>query len=92
MYKITDYSYNQAQKLNVNIKPSKKGNFKVDVHDIAGNYITSIGDKNYNDYPTYIQNYGKEYADERRKLYKKRHEKDRKVKNSRGFYADKILW
>jgi hypothetical protein len=92
MYKITDYSYNQAKKLNVKIKPSNTGNFKIDVFDFTGKLITSIGDKNYNDYPTYIKNNGLEYAEERRKLYKKRHEKDRKVKNSRGYYADKILW
>lgn len=92
MYKITDYSYNQAKKLNVNIKPSNKSNYKIDIYDIAGNLITSIGHKDYKDYPTYLKENGKEYAEERRKLYKKRHEKDRNIKNSRGFYADKILW
>jgi hypothetical protein len=92
MYKITDYSYNQAKKLNVKIKPSKKGDSKIDVYDNLNNYITSIGNKNYNDYPNYILEKGKKYANERRTLYKKRHEKDRNVKNSRGFYADKILW
>ena len=92
MYKITDYSYNQAKKLNVKIKPSKKSNSKIDVYDNLNNYITSIGHKNYNDYPTYILEKGKKYADERRKLYKTRHEDDRKVKNSRGYYAGKILW
>ena len=35
---------------------------------------------------------GKEYADERRRLYKIRHNKDRLVKNSNGYYADKLLW
>jgi hypothetical protein len=92
MYKITEYSFDQAKKLNVTIKPSNKANYKIDVYDLAGKYITSIGDKNYNDYPTYIKNKGQTYADERRKLYKKRHEKDRNVKNSRGYYTDKILW
>ena len=92
MYKITDYSYNQAKKLNVNIKPSTKANFKIDIYDIAGNLITSIGHKDYKDYPTYLKENGKDYAEERRKLYKKRHEKDRSIKGSRGYYADKILW
>lgn len=92
MYKIKDYSYNQAKKLNVKIKPSKKNNYKIDVLDNKNNYITSIGHKDYSDYPTYILEKGKQYADERRKLYKKRHEDDRKVKKSRGYYADKILW
>jgi hypothetical protein len=31
-------------------------------------------------------------AKERRKLYKVRHKKDRNVKNSNGYYADKLLW
>jgi len=35
---------------------------------------------------------GKEYADERRRLYKMRHEKDRNKVGSPGFYADKLLW
>ena len=55
-------------------------------------YILEQGNKKYNDYPTYILEKGKKYADERRKLYKLRHEDDRNIKNSRGFYADKILW
>ena len=92
MYKITDYSYNQAKKLNVKIKPSQKGNSKIDVYDNLNNYITSIGHKDYKDYPTYMLEQGNKKAEERRKLYKKRHEDDRKVKNSRGYYADKILW
>jgi hypothetical protein len=50
-----------------------------------------------NDYPTYLAkekkgSYEKGYADKRRKLYKDRHEKDRKVVGSNGYYADKILW
>jgi hypothetical protein len=35
---------------------------------------------------------GKAYADERRRLYKIRHSKDRNVKGSDGYYADKLLW
>ena len=31
-------------------------------------------------------------AKKRRKLYKIRHKNDRSVKNSNGFYADKLLW
>ena len=32
------------------------------------------------------------YANKRRELYKNRHKSDRKVQNSAGFYADRILW
>ena len=91
MYNITDYSKKQAKKLNVEIKPSSKKNKKIDV--IKNNkVIVSIGDSRYNDYPTYIKEKGKVYADERRRLYKIRHKKDIQQKNTAGFYADKILW
>ena len=91
MYHITSYSQKQASKLNVTIKPSKKKDKKIDVIK-NGNIIASIGNKNYKDYPTYIIDNGKSYADKRRKLYRLRHRKDLLVKNSPGFYANKILW
>ena len=39
-----------------------------------------------------VKTKGKAYADERRRLYKIRHSKDRNVRGSDGFYADKLLW
>jgi hypothetical protein len=54
--------------------------------------ISSIGDIRFNDFPTYIEKNGKEFAEKRRKLYKIRHKKDRNIKGSNGYYADKILW
>ena len=92
MYQITDYSYNQAKKLNVKITPSKFLKYKIDIYDKNNKYMFSIGDDRYYDYPTYLLNYNKEYADKRRKLYKLRHQKDREIIGSRGWYADKILW
>lgn len=91
MYKITEYSYNQAKKLGVEIKPSKTKNKKIDVYK-NGRKLYSIGDIHYGDYPTYLREFGKNIADERRRRYKQRHEKDRKIIGSRGYYADKILW
>jgi len=91
VYQIKPYSYEQAKKLNVEIKPSNKKDKKIDVYKDK-KYICSIGDINYYDYPTYIQNNGITYANERRKLYKQRHNKNRNIKNSSGYYADKILW
>ena len=93
MYHITDYSKQQAKKLNVDIKPSNKKNKKIDV--IKNNtIIASIGDIRYNDYPHYLlsKSHGKEYADQRRKLYKIRHKNDIHIKNTAGFFANKILW
>jgi len=91
MYKITDYSKKQANKLNVHIKPSNKKNKKIDVIK-NGKIIASIGNINYKDYPNYIKSDGIKYAEKRRELYKKRHKNDINIKNSAGFYADKILW
>ena len=91
MYKITNYTKEQAKKLNVTVKPSSNPKRKIDVFK-NGVKIASCGDINYNDYPTHILNYGKEYADERRRLYKLRHNNDRNKEGSIGYYSDKLLW
>ena len=91
MYHITNYSKKKAKELDVQIRPSTNPKKKLDVYK-DNNKIASIGSINYNDYPTYIIKNGLKYANERRKLYKQRHEKDRFVKNSNGFFADRILW
>jgi hypothetical protein len=95
-YKILPYSFEQAKKLNVTIKPSTNILKKIDVFK-KGNKIASVGARGMNDYPTYMQKekngyYEKGYANKRRKLYKQRHEKDRHIVGSAGYYADKILW
>lgn len=92
MYKIRPYSYNRAKELGIDIKPSTRKGKKIDVFDKYGNYIVSIGDIRYADYPTYIEMEGETFANSRRKLYKIRHEKDRKQVGSAGYYADKLLW
>ena len=90
-YQITEYSKIQAGKLGVDIKPSKSKGKKIDVYK-DDKKITSIGATGYKDYPTYVKTKGKAYADERRKLYKERHQKDRTKYGSRGWFTDKILW
>ena len=91
-YVIKDYTKQKARQLGVVIKPSNNPKYKLDVYNTTGELITRVGATGYKDYPTYILENGKEYADKRRELYKKRHEKDRKVIGSRGYYADKLLW
>ena len=91
MYQIKEYSYNKAKSLNVIIKPSTRKGKKIDVYK-NNNYIVSIGALGMNDYPTYIEKYGIEYANERRLLYRKRHKKDLNKPNSAGYYASNILW
>jgi len=88
MYKIKDYSYKKAKELGVEIKPSTNKNKKIDVIK-KGKVIASIGDINYKDYPTYIQEKGLSYAKERRRLYNIRHFKDKSIV---GKYSKKLLW
>ena len=90
-YTITQYTYNQANKLGVNIKHSTNKKKKLDVFK-KGKKLCSIGAYGMNDFPTYIQLKGRAYANTRRKLYKIRHTRDRKIKGSCGWFADKLLW
>jgi hypothetical protein len=93
MYKILPYTYKQAKKLHVIVQPSRKKQYKIDVFDShTHEFIASVGAIGYSDYPTYMETHGKRFAQERRRLYKIRHEKDRHEKYSRGYYADQLLW
>ena len=91
MYKISKSVLNRADVLGVQIKPSTNKTKKIDVFK-SGLKVASVGALGYKDYYTYIDSDGKKYADERRRLYKIRHEKDRLKKGSPGYYADKLLW
>ena len=91
MYFITPYTQQQAKKIGVSVKPSRKVDKKLDVFR-GGDFIGSIGTKGMGDYPTYLRTEGKEYADERRKLYKKRHQNNRMKKWSKGWLSDNLLW
>ena len=91
MYEITSYSQEQAKRLGVTIKPSTNKKKKIDVFK-NGEKIASIGAMGYGDFGVFLKEKGKEYAEKRRQAYKKRHEKDRHVKGTNGYYADQILW
>jgi hypothetical protein len=88
---ITSYSKKQAKRLGVDIKPSTKKNKKIDVYK-DGKLVASVGAKGYKDYPTYLKTEGKKIADERRKLYKKRHSPHRHKVGTPSYYADQLLW
>lgn len=92
MFKISNYSKRKAIALGVKIRPSIYSGKKIDVLDWNNNYITSIGAIGYKDYSIYLEEKGKKYADERRRLYRIRHAKDRNVIGSTGYYSDRILW
>ena len=96
MYKITNYTKNKAKKLGLVVKPSIFTTKKIDVfrNNIK---IGSVGAIAYKDYPTYLELENKKIfpkgtAANRRKLYKIRHDKDRKKINSNGWLADQLLW
>jgi|TARA_R110000824_G_scaffold392505_2_gene590962 hypothetical protein len=90
-YTITAYTKRKAKELGVVVKPAKNKSKKLDVYK-KEKKVASVGAKGYNDYPTYIKKKGKKYADERRRLYKIRHKKDRTKIGTPGWYADKLLW
>jgi len=72
MYSITDYTYRKAFLLGVEVKPSTNPKKKLDVFK-NGKKIASVGAIAYKDYPHYLKEKGKAFADERRRLYHLRH-------------------
>lgn len=90
-FKPDPIHFKNAKKLGVEIKPSKVKNKKLDVFK-DDDKIASIGDVRYNDYRSYIKEKGLDYANERKRLYKIRHNKDKDKVGTASFYADRILW
>ena len=91
-YVISNHSKKQAKKLNLIIKVSTRKNKKIDVYDADNNYINSIGDINYNDYGSYLEIYGKIYANHRKILYHNRHKKGIENINSKQYLSANLLW
>jgi hypothetical protein len=77
--------------IGVTVKPSTNQTKKIDVYR-NNKKIAAVGAYGMNDYPTYMRKRGNKYAKSRRRLYKIRHEKDRKLKWSHGWLADQLLW
>jgi len=90
-YHITKYTFNKAKKIGVTVKHSTNNTKKIDVFR-NGKKIASVGARGMNDFPTYINKNGLKFAKTRRRLYRIRHQKDRHIKGSNGFLADKLLW
>jgi len=91
MYEISQATRKKARELGVEVKPSKMKNKKIDIYK-DGLKLYSIGDLRYGDYHTYMRESGQSVANERRRLYKLRHERTRNVKNSKSWWADQLLW
>lgn len=90
-YQITKRQRANAKKLGVTLKPSSNTSKKLDVFK-NGKKIFSIGAMGYRDFDSYLRDFPKAYANERRRLYKVRHQNNRNKKDTAGFYADRILW
>jgi hypothetical protein len=95
-YSITKYTYNKAKQFGVSVKPSTNKTKKIDVYKKGKENtlikVASVGAAGMNDYPTYMKKKGIQYAKTRRRLYKIRHNRDRKTRGTPGWYADKLLW
>jgi hypothetical protein len=89
-YEITERTKMKARLLGVSVKTSKNPDKKIDVFK-NGMKIATVGQAGALDYPNYLKK-DPLVAEKRRLLYKKRHEKDRKVVGSAGYYADRLLW
>jgi len=96
-YKITPYTYARAKHIGVTVKPStdktkKIDVFKYDKKNKTLKKLASVGFFGMKDYPTHAKEKGLKFAKTRRRLYKIRHKKDRKIKWSRGWLANTLLW
>ncbi len=90
-YTIRKYTRDKAKALGVDVRPSKKSDKKIDVLR-DGKVIASVGARGMGDYPTYLATHDKEFAEERRRLYKRRHERYRSIKDTPSYWADQLLW
>jgi hypothetical protein len=88
MYRIKDYTHDKASELGLQVYPSKRKHKKIDVYK-DDQYLVSIGDNRYKDYPTYLEE-DKELAEKKRELYHNRHKKD--LHHFKGFLAHYLLW
>jgi hypothetical protein len=92
MYDIPKKVHKIAKTYGLIVEPSRKGQHKIDVYDIEGKYIASIGHKKYKDYWIYKEENGKEYAMYRRELYYKRHEKGIDAGYRKELLSALLLW
>ena len=90
-YSIKSYTINKAKMYGLTVKTSMKKGKKIDVYK-DGDYIASIGSIDFSDYPTYLISHNKEYAENRKRLYRCRHSKDNLVKMTPGWLAYNLLW
>jgi len=88
---ITPYTMKQAKKFGVMIKVSKDPSKKLDVFK-NGVKVASIGQRGAKDYGMYLVEKGEKYANERRRLYRIRHDGEQRKVGSQGWWAWHLLW
>jgi hypothetical protein len=91
-YKIKKYTLDKAKELGVQVFPSDNPKYKIEVYDSDGVFLFYGGSPLYSDYPTYMETHGREFANERRRLYRLRHKKEIDKKGSRGATIAELLW
>jgi hypothetical protein len=92
MYVIKPRTHKIAREEGVYIFPSENPKYKIDIYDHHGLFMFRVGSASYKDFPTYIEERGKTYADKRRRLYMARHAKEIEKSKSRGWWAYRLLW
>ena len=83
---ISQYTYDVAKQLGIKIAPSKH---KINIFDYHGNFICSIGGKNYY---SYVKQYGHHYAEYKRLGYWCKHRKKINKLGSVAYYTAFLLW
>jgi len=91
IYYPTARQKNNAKRIGVQIKPSGNQKKKLSVYK-NGVKVADIGANGYLDYSIYIREFGINYANDRKRLYKLRHQNYRHIKGTPAYYADQILW
>lgn len=102
VYEIKERTKKIAKTLGIQIFPSDNPNYKIEIYDYHGNFITYVGATNYGDFPSYLEleangEVPKGYAEKRRRAYYSRHSNEIKKlgdewPGSRSYYAFKLLW
>ena len=90
-YDIKQYTFDQAKKYGYIVKVAQNKKKKLDVYK-DNVKIASLGNSQYKDYPTYIEERGLTFANVRRVLYHNRHKKDIERKGSNGWLSSILLW
>jgi hypothetical protein len=93
VYQIKKHTLDRAKELGLKVFASDNPKYKIEVYDgLSGHFLFYGGDANYSDYPSYLESHGREYADERRRLYRIRHQKEINNIGSRGSIIAYLLW